>query len=313
MSLQTPETAAVSRSRFRFQPYLPLMALTCIIWGAAFPITRLGLADIPPATFALIRFSLAAIVLLPLMLFLRGGWHIARRDWGRIAFAGVMGFSLIQLGQNWGLTFSTASDISILAATEPLSITLLAAYFLGEKPLRAVWLGLLVSLVGVWFVLGINPLTLFSGSKGSQVWGDLIFLGGTLGWAAYNVLGRSLTQRYDGLEVTTGAVMFGIIGLAPFSLLEVTLGGRTVQFSGAAWVGLLYASMLVTVFGFLALFWSLKRIPAARVALLFYLQPVAGVLVSWLGGEQLSWNFGLGACLILAGVYIAERGSQTAH
>ncbi len=299
--------------RPKIQVYLPLMALTTIIWGAAFPITKPGLADLPPATFALLRFLIAALVLLPMVFIRRGGWNFPRRVWLSVALGGLMGFSLIQLGQNWGLRLSTASDISILAATEPLSITLLAAFFLGEIPNKAVWFGLIISLIGVMFVLGINPLALFISSPannaGTRVAGDLIFLGGTLGWAIYNIINRKLAQQYDGLEVISAAILFGIGGLAPFSLLEIisTSPEHPLRLTGTAIVGLLYAALLVTVFGFLALSWSLKRVAAAKVALLFYLQPVSGVLLAWLGGEQLSWTFGAGTLLILCGVYVAEQ------
>jgi drug/metabolite transporter (DMT)-like permease len=288
------------------------MAVTTIIWGAAFPITKPGLQDMPPATFALLRFIIAAAILVPLLFILRKGWHFPRRIWLQVGLGGLMGFSLIQLGQNWGLSFSTASDISILAATEPLTIALLAAVFLGEKPTRLVWLGLLVSLVGVWFVIGINPLSLFTASadnkNDTRIPGDLIFLVGTLGWAIYNVISRKLTQRYDGLELTTGAVLCGVAGLVPFSILElIFVTDRPVHFTGSVAVGVLYSALLVTVFGFLALSWSLKHVTAAKVALLFYLQPVSGVLIAWLGGEQLTWSFGVGTVLILAGVFIAEQ------
>jgi drug/metabolite transporter (DMT)-like permease len=291
------------------------MAFTTIIWGAAFPITKPGLADMPPATFALLRFVTTAIILVPLVFIRRGGWHFSRRTWLKVAMAGLMGFTIIQLGQNWGLTLSTASDISILAATEPLSIALLAALFLGEKPNRMVWLGLFISLMGVWLVIGINPMTLFEtgadGKSNTRILGDLLFLVGTLGWATYNIMSRHLTQHYDGLELTSGAVLCGLLGLAPFSLFELlNPGDHPIKLSGAVIGGVLYSALLVTVFGFLALSWSLKHVTAAKVALLFYLQPVSGVLISWLGGEQLSWTFGVGTLLILTGVYLAEQRGQ---
>jgi len=104
--------------------------------------------------------------------------------------------------------------------------------------------------------------------------------------------------------------MFGVLGLVPFALVEIVFGTAPIRFTGVAWGGILYTALLVTVFGFLALSWSLKRVTAARVALLFYLQPLSGVIISWFGGEQLTLNFGIGAVMILCGVYIAERASR---
>ncbi len=297
------------------QPYLPLMVVTTIIWGAAFPISKSGLGDVPAATFAFVRFVIAAAILVPMVFVLRRGFHIERGDWPKVGLAGILGFVVIQLGQNWGLSKSPASDIAILTTTEPVSIALLAAYFLGEKPKPLFWVGLALSLVGVLTVIGVNPLTVFAPSAGSseggnRLLGDLLFLGGTFGFAGYNILNRGLSKRIDGLEFTGGAVAVGVVGLLPFALLEIFAGTAPINFTGTAWVGILYTALLVTVFGFLALSWSLKRVTAARVALLFYLQPLSGVIISWFGGEQLTWNFGVGAVMILSGVYIAERGSR---
>lgn len=297
------------------QPYLPLMVVTTIIWGAAFPISKSGLGDVPAATFALARFVIAAAVLVPLVFIVRRGFHISRRDWPKVALAGVLGFVVIQLGQNWGLSLSPASDIAILTTTEPVSIALLGVYFLKEKPAPFFWAGLALSLVGVLTVIGVNPFTLFSPSSGpsqndNRLFGDLLFLGGTLGFAGYNILNRGLSKRIDGLEFTSGAVSVGVVCLVPFALIEILFGTAPINFTGRAWAGILYTALLVTVFGFLALSWSLKRVTAARVALLFYLQPLSGVIISWFGGEQLTWNFGVGAVMILGGVYIAERASR---
>lgn len=308
-------STSTRHKRPAIQPYLPLMVVTTIIWGAAFPISKSGLGDVPAATFAFVRFVIAGAILVPLVFVLRKGFHISRADWPKVALAGILGFVVIQLGQNWGLSKSPASDIAILTTTEPVSIALLAAYFLKEKPAPLFWVGLALSLTGVLTVIGINPLTLFAPSTGpseggNRLLGDLLFLGGTLGFAGYNVLNRGLSKRIDGLEFTSGAVAVGVLGLLPFALIEIFAGTAPINFTGRAWAGILFTALLVTVFGFLALSWSLKRVTAARVALLFYLQPLSGVIISWFGGEQLTWNFGVGAVMILGGVYIAERASR---
>ncbi len=311
MQILQPPAPPRGRGLFSFKPYFPLMIVTTIIWGAAFPITKPGLLDVPPATFAVARFGISLGVLLPFLFGLRKGWHLPPQAWGRVALAGFLGFSFAQLGQNWGLTLSPASDIAILASTEPLCIAVMAAFFLKERPGQAVWAGLAISLVGVLVVVGVNPLNLLNPSGGAdgkgdyRVLGDLTFLTGMLGFAIYNILTRSLTQRYNGLELTSGALIFGFLGLVPFSAFEI-MNNKAPQFTQAAWVGILYSALLVTAFGFLALSWSIKKVPVARVALLFYIQPVSGVLISWFGGEKLTLNFGIGAAIILTGLFVAE-------
>src|SRR5262245_21852026 len=78
----------------------PLLALAGvnIIWGCAFPLTKPALLDIPPFSFALLRFALSLAVLLPLCG--RRALPLLRSpDRWRIVVAGVFGFTLAQTGQ----------------------------------------------------------------------------------------------------------------------------------------------------------------------------------------------------------------------
>jgi drug/metabolite transporter (DMT)-like permease len=71
----------------------------------------------------------------------------------------------------------------------------------------------------------------------------------------------------------------------------------------AALLALLYTALLVTVVGFLVLFWAYRRVSAAQVAITMYLQPLAGVVVAWWWlGEPLGAWFVAGAVLVLFGV-----------
>ena len=320
------ESPSNSRSHGRYPIYLPLMIFINIMWGAAFPITKPGLVDFPPATFAFLRFVLAALILVPMVFLLWGSWHFDRRTWKLVALGGFMGFSMTQLGQNWGLALSTASDISILAAIQPLTITLVAALFLGERPDRTSWLGFLISLIGICVVIGINPFEIFNGAGTNastsndpssslnpfgRILGGVVFLVGTIGSGVYSVVNRRLVQHNDSLELVGGAVIWGMLGLAPFSGFEVASrlgsGGSGLDFNGWVILGIVYSAVGVTVIGFLALTWSLRQVPVAKIAVLYYLQPVSGVLLSWLLGDRLDLSFIIGSLLILAGVFVAEH------
>jgi drug/metabolite transporter (DMT)-like permease len=72
-----------------------------------------------------------------------------------------------------------------------------------------------------------------------------------------------------------------------------------------------YTGLLVTVLGFLVLFWAYSRARAAQVAITMYLQPLAGVLLAWaLLHEPLSALFLAGSALVLAGVWLVTRLSE---
>jgi len=257
------------------------------------------LHDIPPFSFALLRFLLALAVLLPLSARQALPLLLGRDRW-RVIAAGVLGFTLAQTGQTVGLALAPASDIALLATLAPLVVTLLAWLWLGERPHSRIWLGLVLSLCGLTLILWPNSQSPVE--SGTRLLGDLIFLIQPLSWGAYNVMGRSLTQRHDPLPIVTAAGLVGAVGLLPLATIEWARG-QLPHFTLIGVAALAYTALLVTALGFLVLYWALRRIPAARTAVLMYLQPLAGVLLAWLWlGEPLTVPLLLGGALVLGGV-----------
>ena len=290
-----PQLAAARRAQLA----VLAMAGVNIIWGAAFPITKPALASIPPLTFALLRFAIALAVLLPMA---RGAtWRLLRGPDGlRIAAMGLCGFCFVQLSQTLALEYSPASDISMIATTTPLWVALLAWPWLGERLSRRGALGFALAIAGLLLI--IWPGSDAGAGFAHRALGDAIFVAGSLGWAVYNLLGRDLMRRHAPLPTTAAAGAVGTLAMLPAAGYEWATG-QVPQFTPVGVAALLYTGLLVTVFGFLVLFWSLGRASAAPVAAMMYFQPVAGVLLAWLLlGEPLGLAFLAGAALMLAGV-----------
>lgn len=282
---------------------LALLALAGvnIIWGCAFPLTKPALQDIPPFSFALLRFLLALAVLLPVCARQALPMLLGPDRW-RVIAAGLLGFTLAQTGQTVGLALAPASDIALLATLAPIVVMLLAWAWLGERPSSRIWWGLVLSLAGLILILWPNDH--YSIGHDSRVLGDMIFLIQPISWGAYNVMGRALTQRHAPLPVVTAAGLVGTVGLLPLAATEWARG-EVPHFTVISVAALCYTALLVTALGFLVLYWALKQLPAARTAMLMYLQPLAGVLLAWAWlGEPLTLPLLGGGALVLLGVGI---------
>jgi drug/metabolite transporter (DMT)-like permease len=284
------------------------MAGVNVIWGAAFPLTKPALETIPPFTFALLRFGVALAVLAPLagrraLALLRGP------DRWRLAAMGMLGFCIAQLAQTLALSLSPASDIALLSTGTPLWIALLAALFLGERLGRRGALGFALAIAGLALILWPDDTT--ATDMGRRLLGDAIFLANGFTWACYNVMGKAMMARHEPLPATTAAGLAGFAGLLPFAAGE-WLVGQTPRFTPVGAAAVAYTGLLVTVVGFLTLFWAYSRVRAAQVAITMYLQPLAGVLVAWaLLGERLSGAFLAGAALVFGGVWIVTTTPST--
>jgi drug/metabolite transporter (DMT)-like permease len=281
----------------------PLLAMAGVnvIWGAAFPLTKPALETIPPFTFALLRFGVALAILTPLasrraLALLRGP------DRWRLVAMGMLGFCIAQLAQTLALSLSPASDIALLSTGTPLWIALLAAIFLGERLGRRGALGFSLAIAGLALILW--PDDTGATDMGRRLLGDAIFLANGFTWACYNVMGKAMMARHEPLPATTAAGLAGFVGLIPFAAGE-WLVGQTPRFTLVGAAAVAYTGLLVTVVGFLTLFWAYSRVRAAQVAITMYLQPLAGVLVAWaLLGEQLNGAFLAGAALVFGGVWV---------
>ena len=108
--------------------------------------------------------------------------------------------------------------------------------------------------------------------------GDVIFLANGFTWACYNVMGKRMMARHAPLPATAAAGLVGFAGLLPFAAGE-WLVGQTPRFTPTGAAAVAYTGLLVTVVGFLTLFWAYSRVRAAQVAISRRRAPAAAT--SW--------------------------------
>src|SRR5919202_5443748 len=108
--------------------------LLCCIWGSTWLFIKLGLRDLPPVSFAAVRFVLASVILAAIVAARRTGLPRTAREWRLVAATGVLAFTL-----NYGLLFWGEQHVSsglaaLLQATIPVFGMLIAhAYLPGER------------------------------------------------------------------------------------------------------------------------------------------------------------------------------------
>src|SRR5207247_6519784 len=76
--------------------------ILCGIWGSTWLFIKIGLNDLPPLTFAGIRFVLASLILSSLVMMRRVRWPRTRDEWWLIAISGVLRFNLNYRMVIWG-------------------------------------------------------------------------------------------------------------------------------------------------------------------------------------------------------------------
>src|SRR3977135_2153453 len=111
--------------------------ILCCIWGSTWLFIKIGLADLPPLTFAGIRFALASLILMLMVLARRAAWPRTRREWTLIAVVGVLQFSLNYGLVFWGEQYISSGLAAVLQSSFPAFGLIIAHFYLPQERLTA--------------------------------------------------------------------------------------------------------------------------------------------------------------------------------
>jgi drug/metabolite transporter (DMT)-like permease len=244
-------------------------------------------------------------------------WLLARRK--RIAFQGMAWLgrlfllSLFGTGlhygiQTIGIQYTTASNASLYAVTGPISITIIAALFLGERITWKKAVGIACAMLGVLLVLGIDTLKNFQ-LKGNLL-GDLLVFASIFMWGIFTVMGKGMTRKISAIELTALVTFMGTLYMLPLGWLEMSrsafsLSSITLQgWAAVAFLGIT-CSFLATLLYVLAL----ERTESQKVGVYLYtIPPMTYVVAALYLKETIGLNLLLGSIIVIAGVYLTEKG-----
>ncbi len=270
--------------------------------AVSFAISKYGLAIIEPFAFAFYRFVMAAAILLLITRFSKHSQPIAKNDYWKIFGLGVIIIPFNQVAYLYGQSLTGAGHASLLFATTPIWIFMMAMIHLKEKLILRRVIGIIVAVIGVGIIMFGGAVKIGK----EYLIGDLIVLLAVLAWAYYTILGKSLVQKYGAMRVTAYALSFGTILYVPFGLYA----SAQVDYSrvtAGAWLSVLYMAIGISVAAYVLWYWVLKHIEASRMAVFHNIQPViASVMAYFWLGEPLGAAFVIGGLIVLAGVIVAE-------
>ncbi|WP_239988658.1 DMT family transporter [Paramagnetospirillum kuznetsovii] len=284
-----------------------LLALLVVIWGANWPIMKIGLGHVQPLWFAAIRLGLGVLAMVAILL---PGGRLRlppREDWPVVASIGILNMGLFMILTNIALLVVPAGRSSILAYTTPLWVAPGAAFFLGERLTPGKLAGLGLGLAGLLVLF--NPLG-FDWSNADALLGNGLLLLAALVWAATILHVRHHRWRASPLELAPWQMLVGCVMV---SALAAAVEGKPAPDGSfeLAWV-MIYNGALATAFAFWAAVTVNRLLPALTVSLSFLCVPAGGMVFSALIlGEGVSLTNVAGLGLIVAGVAaVAVAGAR---
>ncbi len=289
-----------SRMR-RLSADLALLAVAAL-WGLTFPLGKIVLETLTPFAYMAVRFTIAAVVLVPLML--RRPVATARRDWMAAAALGVvlfLGFAL----QKIGLRITTASKAGFITGLSVVMVPVIWAVWMRRIPHQRVMTGIAAATVGL-------ALLTLNGSLAVNV-GDLLVLACAVCFAMHIAIMGRLAPVLDTITLTTVQVVVAAVLSVLAALMEGSLPGVATA-SALVWGMILFMTAAGTLAALLIQAWAQRFTTPAHTGLMFAFEPVAAAIAAFfILGEVLVGHQAWGAALIFVGIVIAELNQGRAE
>jgi len=287
-----------------------LLILANILWATSYVTGKFILQDTSVNMLNALRMCLAALFLIPLLIYKRKEIHLTRHDIPQLLLLALAGFVINKVLEYGGLALTTASDVALLISSETL-FTAAFSWLLLHEQFRLLRLNMmLLGLVGVYLIVERSFIpNIPSGGGVWRIFGDLLVVLALMFDAFYTVRGKALLVKHSPLLVISAAIVGSTIFWLPLAGWEiVSFGWHPLSTMG--WLSICWMALGVTVFGYLAWFQGLAKVDGSTAAVTLFVQPLIGTaLAVLLLHEQLTPITLIGGVLIISSVFLLSRHS----
>jgi probable blue pigment (indigoidine) exporter len=283
--------------------WLAAGVLFALLWASASTATKIGLSSAQPLVIAVVRFGVAAVLLLLFAHVLQGHRLPAGREWRQLALYGALNITVYLGCYVIAMQTVTAGIGALAVATNPVFIVFLSVFFLKKRLTLPIVAALVVCTTGV--LCAAWPL--FEEAVVTTE-GLLILL---LSMLSYSVGALYFSaKQWNGLHllaINGWQTLIGGLLMLPFAL-GFYENSRN-HFDAAFWSAVLWLAVPVSI-GAVQLWLWLLQTNAVRAGLWLFLCPVFGfALAVWLVNDPISWYTVSGVALVMVGLMVSRRGS----
>lgn len=284
---------------------MPLAVFFIILfWASAYIGIRVGLSCYSPGAMALLRYLVASVCMFFIYAYTLKFRRIPWRDLLGTAVLGIFGFSIYNIGLNYGELTLSAGITSFVIGQMPVVLTLVGIIFFQDRLTKMGWIGTIISFFGILFI---------AVGKTHGLHFDIgifyVFIA-TLSGAVYSILQKSLFKRMHPIEFTTFAIWFGTLGLMiylPDLLQEIP------KASYIATLSVVYNGIFPAAIGYLLWSYINDKWRTSQSASLLYVVPIVATLLGWLLLHETPNIIELGGGLLaLLGCFIVKNNVRQA-
>jgi drug/metabolite transporter (DMT)-like permease len=280
-----------------------LLALfVTFLWSTSFILIKWGLAEIPPMTYAGLRYTLAFLVLMPLAFTQRNRAainNLCRADWIRLIVYGLLFIAITQGTMFMGLKLLPAVTVSLWLNFTPIIVAMLAVFFLREYPTVLQWVGILLFVTGI--LIYFFPVNLSE----SQSLGLIVMTIGVLTNSSSSVLGRNInrTGKLNPIVITIISLGFGSIVLLIAGI--IIQGIPPISFENILY--LIWLAVVNTALAFTIWNYTLRTLTAMESSIINGTMLIQIAVLAWIFlGEDISFQEIIGMTIAACGALFVQ-------
>ena len=272
------------------------------LWSTSFVIIKFGLKEIPPLTFAGLRYSIAFLCLLPFAFSQKNKTiikNLQRKDWLKLFLLGVLFYAFTQGTQFIGLSLLPAVTVSLWLNFTPLIVAVMAIFLIKESPTLIQWIGVTIFLTGI--ITYFYPAAL----DNSQSLGLIVMTVGVFTNAASAVLGRSINRKENISPLIVTIISMGI------GSIILLMSGIIIQgfppISSQNILYLLWLAVINTAVAFTIWNYTLRTLSAMESSIINGTMLIQIAVLAWIFlGEEISLLEGIGMLIASAGALLVQ-------
>ncbi|CEG58583.1 DMT family transporter [Legionella fallonii] len=272
---------------------------TIVLWASAFVGIRIALADYSPGPLALLRFLVASFFIAVIYHYQEVRKQMPWKDRVQLLIGGMLGIGIYNICLNYGEISVSAGVASFIVGLMPVITILFSFIFFQEKLAGAAWVGILISLLGL-FLLAIGE-----GFHSEMRQGILLVLVSALMGAILTIIQKNFLNKYH--PVTTIAwVMWGGTLLLLLYTPDLVKEIKIADYQSTAAV--VYMGIFPAALAYVGWSYVLKKLTASTASTTLYSLPIVSTVLGFIVlGEQPSLISLIGGGLALFGALISRH------
>jgi len=279
------------------------LGLVSFFWGTTWIASREGVKHMPALQLAAIRQFIGGVAYVIFFIAKGRSWPRGK-EWVTVLILTFLNFILSNTLSTWGLKYITAGLGSIIGATFPLWLVVILLFKSKSSLPRKAIIGFLLGFAGIC-VIFYEHLRDFV--QPAFQFGILLSVSASITWAFGTLYTKQKANDFNpyfslGLQmVISGLVLYLITWSAGVTIPLQDIPTRS-------WLAIFYLVIFSSIVTFVAYVYALQHLPASRVSIYAYINPVVAVLIgSLFFGEHFSTYIGIGGLITLFGVYLVNE------